>query len=176
MQLTLRTKALIGVAVAVTGFVIFGPSGTDTVAPATDHAAARPAARQPAGVSAHQAVGRTLFDLGNRVADAASAATLFAVHSWYVAPPPPPPPPPSSPVVEAPVVPTAPPLPFAYMGSYFADGGAPVYFVTMNDRIFDLKVGDVVEGNYSFDGLRGNLLIFTYKPLNVQQTLATSIE
>jgi hypothetical protein len=173
MHLTLRTKVLIGIAAAVTGFVIFGPSGTDTVAPAADHAAVHTAARQQ-GVVAHQTVGRTLYNLGNRVADAASAATLFAVHSWYVPPPPPPPPPPQ--VIEAPPPPTAPPLPFAFMGSYLADGGAPVYFVTLNDRIYDLKVGDVLEGNYRFDGPKGNLLVFTYTPLNVQQTLAMSVQ
>jgi hypothetical protein len=173
MHLTLRTKVLIGIAAAVTGFVIFGPSGTDTVAPAADHTAAHPAARQP-GAVAHPTVGHALYSLGNRVADAASAATLFAVHSWYVPPPPPPPPPP--PVIEAPPPPTAPPLPFAFMGSYLAGGDVPVYFVTLNDRIYDLKVGDVLEGNYRFDGLQGKLLVFTYKPLNVQQTLATSIE
>ena len=172
MHLTLRTKALIGIAAAVGGFVIFGPSGTETVAPAADHAGARAAARQPEA-TAHQSVGRALYDLSHRVADAASAATLFEVHSWYVPPPPPPPPPP--PVVEAPAAPTAPPLPFAYMGSYVADGDTPVYFVTRNDRIYDLKVGDTLEGSYSFDGPKGNQLVFTYKPLNVQQTLAMSL-
>jgi hypothetical protein len=79
-------------------------------------------------------------------------------------------------VVEAPPpAPTAPPLPFAYMGSYVADGGAPVYFVTRNDRIYDLKVGDTIEGSYSFDGPKGDRLVFTYKPLNVQQTLVMSL-
>jgi hypothetical protein len=172
MHLTLRTKVLIGIAATVGGFVIFGPSGTETVAPTADHSGAH-AAAPPPRAAARQRVGRALYDLSHRVADAASAATLFQVHSWYVPPPPPPPPPP---VVEAPPpAPTAPPLPFAYMGSYVADGGAPVYFVTRNDRIYDLKVGDTIEGSYSFDGPKGDRLVFTYKPLNVQQTLVMSL-
>jgi len=172
MQLTLRTKALLAVAAAVTVFVVFGPSGTETVAPAADHSASNPAARR-AALDNRQPFDGAFARLAHRVADAASASTLFEAHSWYI--PPPPPPPVVRPVIEAPVVPTAPPLPFAYMGSYLADGGAAVYYVTRNDRIYDLKVGDTLDGTYSFDGLKDHQLVFTYKPLNVQQTLATEL-
>jgi hypothetical protein len=75
-------------------------------------------------------------------------------------------------VVQAPPVPTAPPLPFAYMGSFVTDGGQAVYFVTREDRIYDLKAGDAVDDLYSFDGASANQLLFTYKPMQLQQTLA----
>jgi hypothetical protein len=168
MQLTLRAKVLIAVALAVGAFVIFNPSGGNTVAPA-EHT--RTAEHARGAAAAPRASMQRELDLAvNRVADAASAARLFATHSWL--PPPPPPPPPAAPVVQAPVAPTAPPLPFAYMGSYLADGGQAVYFVTRDNRIYDLKAGDIIDDVYSFDGLNANQLVFTYKPLKIQQTLA----
>ncbi len=169
MQLTVRAKVLIAVAVAVGAFVIFDPSGGNTVAPA-EHARTVEHARAPGAASPPPSMRRQLDLAVDRVADAASAAKLFATHSWL--PPPPPPPPPAPPVVVAPVAPTAPPLPFAYMGSYLADGGQAVYFVTRDNRIYDLKTGDIIDDVYTFEGLNANQLVFTYKPLNVQQTLA----
>jgi hypothetical protein len=106
-----------------------------------------------------------------RIADAAHSAALFATHSWYVAPPPPPPPPPVSAALLAPPVPTAPPLPFQYIGSYKPDGEAQVFFLTHNDRVYDAKVGDILENTYSIDGFNGSQLLLTYKPLNIQQQL-----
>jgi hypothetical protein len=76
-----------------------------------------------------------------------------------VAPPPPPPP-------------TAPPLPFTVMGSYARAGTPTVYFLTRGDRVFDVHVGDTIDNTYSVDGAANGLLTLTYKPLNIQQTLA----
>jgi hypothetical protein len=106
-----------------------------------------------------------------RTADVSRAAALFATHSWYVAPPPPPPPPPAPAASLAPPVPTAPPLPFQYIGSYKPDGEAQVFFLTHDDRVYDAKVGDTLENTYSIDGFNGSQLLLTYKPLNIQQQL-----
>lgn len=107
-----------------------------------------------------------------RTADVAHSAALFATHTWYVAPPPPPPPPPSASAASlAPPVPTAPPLPFQYIGSYKPDGEAQVFFLTHDDRVYDAKVGDTLENTYSIDGFNGSQLLLTYKPLNIQQQL-----
>jgi hypothetical protein len=106
-----------------------------------------------------------------RVADEAHSGALFATHTWYVAPPPPPPPPPVSAASLAPPVPTAPPLPFQYIGSYKTDGGAQVFFLTHDDRVYDAKVGDTLESTYHIDGFNGSQLLLTYKPLNIQQQL-----
>ncbi len=107
-----------------------------------------------------------------RTADATHAGALFATHSWYVAPPPPPPPPPATAVSLAPVAPIAPPLPFQYMGSYQAEGAAQVFFLTHGDRVYDAKIGDILENTYSVDGFNGSQLLLTYKPLNIQQQLS----
>jgi hypothetical protein len=106
-----------------------------------------------------------------RTADVSHTAALFATHSWYVAPPPPPPPPPAPAASLAPPVPTAPPLPFQYIGSYKPDGEAQVFFLTHDDRVYDARVGDTLENTYSIDGFNGSQLLLTYKPLNIQQQL-----
>lgn len=106
-----------------------------------------------------------------RVADASQANAMFATHSWYVAPPPPayvPPPPPPPPPP-----PTAPPLPFLFLGSYTPSGDATVFFLTRGDRVYDVKVGDTVDGIYLVEAAKGGQLTFLYKPLNQRQTLAT---
>ena len=167
MRIATREKALIAIALGVGGFVIFGPSGSNTVEPARRHEAA-PAVVERAAFGESPRLGGVMQRIAHRVADAASDAALFASHSWYTPPPPAPPPPP---IVIKPAAPTAPPLPFAYMGSYLRDGDKPVFFLTRNDRIYDVKVGDTLDGVYTFEGLSGNNLVFTYKPLNTRQTL-----
>ncbi len=105
-----------------------------------------------------------------RVADASKSDALFGAHSWYVPPPPayvPPPPPPPPPP------PTAPPLPFVFLGSYTPSGDVTVYFLTRGDRVYDVKVGDTVDGIYQIESAKGGQLTFNYKPLNQRQTLAT---
>jgi hypothetical protein len=106
-----------------------------------------------------------------RTADVVHSAALFATHSWYVAPPPPPPPPSTPAVSLAPPVPTAPPLPFQYIGSFKPEGEAQVFFLTHDDRVYDAKIGDTLESNYHIDGFNGSQLLLTYKPLNIQQQL-----
>jgi hypothetical protein len=87
----------------------------------------------------------------------------FAAKSWYVPPPPPkrgPPP-----------APTAPPLPFAYLGRMVEDGRTTV-FLTRQDRNYAAKVGDTLDGSYRVDGIDAGSVTLTYLPLNMQQTLA----
>ncbi|TLY73009.1 MAG: hypothetical protein E6K49_14925 [Gammaproteobacteria bacterium] len=65
----------------------------------------------------------------------------------------------------------APPLPFTYIGSYTPDGATPVFFLTQGDRVYDVHVGDELDKVYHVDGLNNGQLVFTYKPLNVQQSI-----
>jgi hypothetical protein len=119
-------------------------------------------------------VARSLLLLAHRVAEQTSAGALFATHSWYVPPPPPPPPPAVATEPTEPPAPVAPPLPFTYMGSYAPVGAKPVFFLTQGDRVYDVHVGDTLEGGtYSVDAFTNGALIFTYKPLNQQQQLTT---
>jgi hypothetical protein len=174
VNLTKRTKWLIGGAAVVAAYIAFGPKDSDSVEPARAGAAASVHATHAASATAAQTapIARTLLALAHRVVDASASSSLFASHSWYVAPPPPPPPPP---VVAAPVVPVkpvAPPLPFLYMGSYAPNGTKPVYFLTEGDRVYDVHVGDTLNNTYTVDSVTNGALVFTYKPLNQQQQLS----
>jgi len=170
VTLTKRSKLLTGIAALIAAYVIFGPKDSDSVAPARS-AAASPVHAVHAPGSVSQPVARSLLALAHRVVDQAAAGSLFATHSWYVAPPPPP-----VTVVEAPAPPpkpTAPPLPFTYMGSYAPNGSKPVFFLTQGDRVYDVHIGDTLDNTYTVDAFNNGALTFTYKPLNQQQQLTT---
>lgn len=176
MNLTSRGKWLVGLAALVVAYVVFGPKDADPVEPA-HRAAASATLHSPQGgatasssASAPQ-LARSLLQLAHRVVETNSAGSLFAVHSWYVAPPPPPPPPPAPAASLAPPLPTAPPLPYQYIGSYTPEGQAPVFFLSKGDRVFDVHVGDTLESTYTVDGFNKTELLLTYKPLNIQQQL-----
>jgi len=94
------------------------------------------------------------------------SSNLFESHSWYVAPPPPPV------LPSAPAAPVAPPLPFTLLGSYARAGDSAVFFLVKGDRIFDARVGDVLEKLYSVDSAEDGQLRLTYLPLGIKQSLA----
>jgi hypothetical protein len=184
MTLSLRMKALIGLALAIGAFVVFAPAPQETIdAAPSDSRAAGPdghargsstgsrAARPSPGQSAMHA----LALLAHRVSDSAAAGALFASQSWYTPPPPPPAPPPAPEISEAQAAalrtPTAPPLPFTYMGSYAPNGTQPVFFLTQGDRVYDVRVGDTLDNTYSIDEFNNGQLTLTYRPLNVKQQL-----
>jgi hypothetical protein len=167
MQLSTRSKWLTGVAALIGAYVAFGARESAPVEAARVPA---PAHTTHAPTTATVPVGQSLLLLAHRVVEQTSAGSLFAAHSWYVAPPPPPP------VVQIPVAPpkpVAPPLPFTYMGSYAPSGAKPVFFLTQGDRVLDVHIGDVLDNTYSVDAFANGALVFTYKPLNQQQQLTT---
>jgi len=170
MNLSKRGKWLTGIAALIAAYVAFGPKDSDSVEPARATAAA-PAHAPRAATTLSAPVARSLLALAHRVVDPTAAGALFATHSWYVAPPPPPPAPEVKP--EPLPKPVAPPLPFTYMGSYAPNGAKPVFFLTQGDRVYDVHIGDTLDGTYSVDAFNNGALVFTYKPLNQQQQLTT---
>jgi hypothetical protein len=175
MQTSLRAKILVGVAVAIAAYISFAPGDPADTEKSSDRAprlrtthAAEPRAHRPN-------TSQALFSLAHRVSAGTSAESLFAAHSWYIAPPPPPPPPPP-PVLTAAQeaalrAPVAPPLPFAYMGSYTVDGSDPILFLTRGDRVYSVRVGESLDDTYSVESLNNGQLVMTYKPLKIQQQL-----
>lgn len=99
---------------------------------------------------------RTQRDEAEQVED------LFKAKSWYVPPPPPKPGPPPPP--------TPPPLPFKYMGKLLEEGKLTV-FISNQDRNYAVKDGDTIEGAYRVERVDSQQVLFTYLPLNMQQTL-----
>jgi hypothetical protein len=183
-KITLRTKALIGIAVACAGYIVLMPDASQTIEPTRGSstpsrgapvpgASAPSRAIHPAQAGRKSAVINASFAPSDRIVKDTAAASLFSPHSWYVAPPPPPP----APVVyQPPPAPTAPPLPFAFMGSYRTQGGGAVYYLTAGDRVYDVKVGDTLDNTYSVDGVKSGQLLLTYMPLKIQQSIAVGDE
>ena len=102
-----------------------------------------------------------------RPVPAAEVPDLFKGLSWYVPPPPPPPPPPAPPPK-----PTAPPLPFAFLGQY-AEDNIRLLILSRGDRVMTVSVGDVIDNTWRVDSLSGEQLSFVYLPLTIKQTLST---
>ena len=178
-KITLRTKALIGIAVVCAGYIVLMPDASQTIEPTRGtstpaHGAAAPSRTiHPAQAGRKSPVMNASFGPSDRIVKDTAAASLFSPHSWYVAPPPPPP----APVVyQPPPAPTAPPLPFAFMGSYRTQGGGAVYYLTAGDRVYDVKVGDTLDNTYSVDGVKSGQLLLTYMPLKIQQSIAVGDE
>jgi Tfp pilus assembly protein PilP len=75
---------------------------------------------------------------------------------------------------EAPQAPTAPPLPFRYVGKMIEDGELQV-FLARGEESYSLragqKKGQKVDEQYRVDKVTENRVTFTYLPLKTQQTL-----
>lgn len=97
----------------------------------------------------------------------AEIANIFGVTSWYVPPPPPPPAPPPPPPV-----PTAPPLPFTYLGRY-EDAPRQLTILVKGERIYTVVAGDVIDNTYRVDRIVPGTVELTYLPLNIKQMLGT---
>jgi hypothetical protein len=193
-KVTLRAKILVGIAVTCAGYIVLMPDASQTIEPTrgankpASGAAARdtaaPGATAPGAPSAARAIHpapsgkkssliKARLSASDRIVKDSAAADLFAAHSWYVAPPPPPP----APVVyQPPPAPTAPALPFAFMGSFRTDSGSAIYYLTAGDKVYDVKVGDTLDNTYSVDGVKSGQLLLTYMPLKIQQSLAVGDE
>ncbi|MFZ3018020.1 MAG: hypothetical protein WA056_06150 [Gallionella sp.] len=97
----------------------------------------------------------------------ADAGNVFAATSWYVPPPPPPPPPPAPPPV-----PTAPPMPFTYIGRY-EDAPTRLTILIKGERMYTVAEGDVIDDTYRVERVAPGVVELTYLPLNIKQTLST---
>lgn len=80
----------------------------------------------------------------------------------------------SLPVVEQvampPPVPTAPPLPFIYLGK-MTDGMIVTIFVSQNGRNLALKGGEIIDGLYEVKSIDPQRVVFEYIPLKLEQIL-----
>ncbi len=144
---------------------------TESLAFAQDEEAAPPKLiLKPAGEKkAEPEQPGALDKIGKRTATEHKTVDIFKGKSWYVAPPkpkplPPPPPPPPPP-------PIAPPLPYAFMGTYLGKDGKIIVYLTRGDQVYAVSPGDVLEGTYRVQGIEAGQLILIYLPLNIQQTI-----
>lgn len=66
--------------------------------------------------------------------------------------------------------PSAPPLPFRFMGRYTEDG-RPAVFLLQADQTWVAQEGEMVAGNYKVERIDSNSIHMRFLPLNVVQVL-----
>ncbi|VVE79834.1 hypothetical protein [Pandoraea sputorum] len=91
---------------------------------------------------------------------------LFVSQNWG----PPPPAPSSAPVPATPLPPTAPPLPFTYLGKALAAGAWEVY-LARGEKTFIVHENSVVDDVYRVASIKPPRMSLIYIPMNQQQEL-----
>ncbi|KWK77265.1 hypothetical protein [Burkholderia ubonensis] len=100
-----------------------------------------------------------------------SANDPFTASSWL------PPPPVEAPLPTArPAPPTAPPVPFTYVGELDAKADKPQVFLSNGDRLLIVSPGDVIDGQYRVDAVSASNVVLTYLPLNQTQVVSIPVE
>ncbi|MGO4330872.1 hypothetical protein AB4Z48_23355 [Cupriavidus sp. 2TAF22] len=164
-----RHLALGAALLAAAALAIFGdrsPSGDDIVAAVTRAdatQAATPAARAAGGEPVILALHNRAELLG---AGDTADGTLFDSHNWT---PPPPPPPPVA--VAPPPKPTAPPLPFTYLGKKQENGKWEAYLARGGDT-YVVREHSMIDGTYRAEAITPTTLTITYLPLKQVQKLS----
>jgi hypothetical protein len=139
------------------------PSSTASVTAAEPPAAATRHARpQPAEPLATLVPRHQLVPAKDAQPGSAAPRDLFSAHQWT--PPPPPQP------VQAAAPPTAPPVPYAYLGKK-QEGEAWEVYLARGEQTFIAREGSQLEGSWRIDQIRPPSMTLTYLPLNQPQTL-----
>jgi len=71
---------------------------------------------------------------------------------------------------EAAAPPQAPALPFTYLGTV-DDNGSNIIFLSKDQRLYTIKIGDTLDGQYRLEEAGKTSLQFLYLPLNIKQSL-----
>ena len=151
--------------IALVGSIILVVTGRGQSAPDTADTIARPSR---AHVRHRQTVPQTAQD-GPLLAATArpnmdvASADLFRRKRWYTPPPPPPKAPPPAP--------TAPPLPFTFLGKVKKPDGSVTFFISDQQRVYLVHGGETLRHQYHVDGISNGRLALTYLPLHKKQYL-----
>ncbi|MGD7313799.1 hypothetical protein ACQCSJ_21580, partial [Ralstonia pseudosolanacearum] len=72
--------------------------------------------------------------------------------------------------------PSAPALPFVYLGMLNPEAAKPQVFISSGDRLLIVSPGDVIDGVYRFESIAATEARFTYLPLNQRQVMSVQGE
>ena len=70
-----------------------------------------------------------------------------------------------------PPAPVAPALPFTFLGRII-ENDSTVLFLSRQDQSYSVKINSVLDKDYRVDMINSEQVVFTYLPLNIQQTLS----
>ncbi|RKP43354.1 hypothetical protein [Trinickia fusca] len=141
-----------------------GEAAAKTAAPASaTHGAAAVKATTAAAATPHQKLASLRAPLSVE-----SAHDPFTASSWL--PPPPPVEVPAAPVRPAP--PTAPPVPFTYVGELDAKAAKPQVFLSNGEQLLIVSPGDVIDSQYLVESVSESDVVLTYLPLHERQVVS----
>ena len=104
-----------------------------------------------------------------RIATETPQADPFVPRSWL---PPPPPPPSMSAVAPAlPPTPTAPAMPFNFIGQIDNGADLPKAFLTHSESLHIVAKGDLVEKVYRVESITPTKVVLTYLPMMQEQSI-----
>lgn len=144
-----------------------------TAAPAAAAHAAVPAsvsvtAPRPASAGAAAATPQEKLAALRAPVSIEAAHDPFTASSWL---PPPPVVVPTLPDTR-PAPPSAPPVPFTYVGEQDAKAAKPHVFLSNGDQLLIVSPGDVIDGQYRVESVSESNVVLTYLPLNQVQVVA----
>lgn len=90
---------------------------------------------------------------------------VFTAKSWYVPPP----------VSNVRPVPSAPPLPFIYIGKMLEEGNKYSVFLERQSRTYIVSAGEKIDVNYRVDTIIPPVMTLTYLPLDIKQTVQIGV-
>lgn len=159
--------ALVGTVAAVAWQASEAPAGaeSDMLVPLSERAAR---ARASAKNLSSQLPPTLALESLQRQADAEPERNPFAMTSWYT---PAPAPAVIVAVAAAPEKPTAPALPYAYMGKLEQDAGQWIFYLVKGEQSFAVSKGETFDNIYRFEGIEQGKLAITYLPLSLKQWL-----
>lgn len=169
-----RRRLLWMAAISAAGLAVAGDNITvEREEPSAQGGEAMKIAPVPHAAAERSSARRPLLDLQRLQATRAQQPTaeLFGVKSWYVPPPPPPPPAPAPVALPVPVNPTAPPLPFTFMGRMTEEDRVSVFLIK-GERAYIAAEGDVIDGMYRMEKIQARQVTLRYLPLDMEQILA----
>lgn len=127
----------------------------------------------PAAQRAPATASRAVATAAAPLRDLAPGADLFAAQTWAVAPP--------APTAEqlaalqqqqqAPLPPSAPPLPFQFIGR-LADSRDLQVFLQNGEKLYVVRKGDVIDDTWRIESINDKALSLVYLPLHLTQTLS----
>jgi hypothetical protein len=160
-----RRRMVLGIALCMTlAAVLWVSQGEEESTPDVSDAAGPVNPRPPTAREGPVDGAPLLLGKLARRAQADPNQDAFAGRTW-VAPPPP--------VVEAPPpAPSAPPLPFTYIGKLQEGETGPVtIYLTQGEHAYSVKKGDVIDKTYRVESIDSAHIVLTYLPLAIKQTL-----